>query len=502
MFNLIYNEMQKIFCKKSTYILLALLFLLTVGYQALVKISGSQESTYYKMTREDVENQKNLYETYYKEDQTDIDSKREYLTYSTMLDTEVYLSDVAAYYADEQDWTFDALYYLLSAYVYPMNQLQATFDEDWSLNMLEERAAWDEATVAAAEETSEALKEALKNKDWKEFYTILQEDMEVNATHWENSSEIAAYSAFVLSGTQSPDRSDWRVQTYMDKAGALSWLKSADAQIEAGLEVDETVYQAQQDLVAICTYRLENNQEYGVYKSVKNADPNSYSTEGTYIFSGEFFSVLDDSAGLIQVVTILVVVIGGAMIAAEFAEGTIKFLLINPVKRGKIFFSKYIALCISAVAMLVLLLLINVLTGMVLYGPSQITGQYLYVSGGAVKTVSAFVVVLESYGWGCVELLMTGTLAITLSSLLRSAAVAIGVSLGVLFVGSTAVTILSLFGQDWARYLYFANTDLADIAQGNAIFPHQTLSFALVVLVIHLVVFLLTAYDGFTRRSV
>ena len=62
--------------------------------------------------------------------------------------------------------------------------------------------------------------------------------------------------------------------------------------------------------------------------------------------------------------------------------------------------------------------------------------------------------------------------------------------------------ILAEMGVDGGRYLPFSNTDLASIAAGTPLFPNQTLTFAVVVLLVYMGLFLLIAYDGFTRREV
>ena len=100
------------------------------------------------------------------------------------------------------------------------------------------------------------------------------------------------------------------------------------------------------------------------------------------------------------------------------------------------------------------------------------------------------------------EMVVMSTLAFAISSLVRSTALAIGVSVFTMCIGSTVTQLLGQLGQDWARFLVFANTDLASISKGYSIFAQHSLTFAVGVLIAHMVVFLLTAWDGFTKRSV
>ena len=99
-------------------------------------------------------------------------------------------------------------------------------------------------------------------------------------------------------------------------------------------------------------------------------------------------------------------------------------------------------------------------------------------------------------------MLVMMTMAFMISSLLRSSAVSIGIGVAALMGGSMLIQILAMLCCDWGRYILFANTDLNSIAQGNGIFPNQDLTSSIVILAVYMAVFLLTAYDGFTRREV
>ena len=94
------------------------------------------------------------------------------------------------------------------------------------------------------------------------------------------------------------------------------------------------------------------------------------------------------------------------------------------------------------------------------------------------------------------------TMAFMISSILRTSSVAIGLGVGALLAGKTITQFLILTNVDWGRYLIFANTDLEVIKSGTMIFPEQTVTFAIGVIAVYMIVFLLTAYDGFVRRDV
>ena len=154
----------------------------------------------------------------------------------------------------------------------------------------------------------------------------------------------------------------------------------------------------------------------------------------------------------------------------------------------------YIMLCILFVVMIPI-------TGLML-GFDGFSTPYIYVSGGEVKEMPTLLYAAEQYLMKSVEMVVMSTLAFAISSLVRSTALAIGVCVFTMCIGSTVTQLLGQLGQDWARFLVFANTDLASISKGYSIFAQHSLTFAIGVLIAHMVVFLLTAWDGFTKRSV
>lgn len=215
-----------------------------------------------------------------------------------------------------------------------------------------------------------------------------------------------------------------------------------------------------------------------------------------------FWTVFLTSTSLVTVVALLAIVIAGGIVSSEFSQGTVKFLLINPVKRWKILMAKYFTVITVGYIMLCILFVVMIpITGLML-GFNGFSTPYIYVSGGDVKEMPTLLYAAEQYLMKSVEMVVMSTLAFAISSLVRSTALAIGVSVFTMCIGSTVTQLLGQFGQDWARFLVFANTDLTSISKGYSIFAQHSVTFAVGVLIAHMVVFLLTAWDGFTKRSV
>lgn len=252
--------------------------------------------------------------------------------------------------------------------------------------------------------------------------------------------------------------------------------------------------------------KLEDNIKLALYQ-LDNDKLDNTANQMTLFETSEpeqitFWTVFLTSTSLVTVVALLAIVIAGGIVSSEFSQGTVKFLLINPVKRWKILMSKYFTVITVGYIMLCILFVVMIpITGLML-GFDGFSTPYIYVSGGDVKEMPTLLYAAEQYLMKSVEMVVMSTLAFAISSLVRSTALAIGVSVFTMCIGSTVTKLLGQLGQDWARFLVFANTDLASISKGYSIFAQHSLTFAVGVLIAHMVVFLLTAWDGFTKRSV
>ena len=137
----------------------------------------------------------------------------------------------------------------------------------------------------------------------------------------------------------------------------------------------------------------------------------------------------------------------------------------------------------------------------IVIGGDHISASYISVVDGKISEIPGFVYCIKSYLLSSIEIVVMSTLAFAISSVARSSALAIGISVMAYFSGSTIMLILSQLNLSWGRYLIFANVDISRILEGSPMFMGQTVSGAICVIAVHMVIFLLTAWDGFTRRE-
>ena len=127
----------------------------------------------------------------------------------------------------------------------------------------------------------------------------------------------------------------------------------------------------------------------------------------------------------------------------------------------------------------------------------------VFAENGEVYTVSPYLLVLGDYGLAFLEMTVMFTMAFALSALTRKSSIAIALTVFLEFTGGMISSVLYVLGVDGGRYLLFSNLDLASIIDGTTvIYPHQSLGTAILMIVLHMIVFLLTAHDAFVRREV
>lgn len=350
--------------------------------------------------------------------------------------------------------------------------------DDWRYDVLS-------AVFANGTGDMSGIKKYLDDNDWRGFCQYrLDNDILTEGEKWEYQYRLDKDISFDKSNEKKNDL----IMTVANAKNTIATMgdaKSDGQNSRAKLE----------DNIKLALYQLDNDKLDNTANQMtlfKTYEPEQIT----------FWTVFLTSTSLVTVVALLAIVIAGGIVSSEFSQGTVKFLLINPVKRWKILMSKYFTVITVGYIMLCILFVVMIpITGLML-GFDGFSTPYIYVSGGDVKEMPTLLYAAEQYLMKSVEMVVMSTLAFAISSLVRSTALAIGVSVFTMCIGSSVTKLLGQLGQDWARFLVFANTDLASISKGYSIFAQHSLTFAVGVLIAHMVVFLLTAWDGFTKRSV
>lgn len=463
MIGLIKNEFIKTFKKVSTIILFVLVILIGIGFTAVMYFAKNAEDNYYYDYVEGDDMSVEIYKERIKDAQNEKYGGYEYdiEMYEQLIEKEIIMSS----------WRYNvvSLAYETSL-VYDEETGETTYDY-----------AHDKAT------RDKLLGFASEGQDnWKlycQFMIDYYKSTEFNEAEWWEY-QYRLDNNIPLSDTEE-DYSRWDdmlVRTAAEHKIVMSDPMASDNEKDDAKKNFD-----------ICMYRLDNKIETNVADSLMDSDmPSEFN----------IWTCLANSTMLISIIGLLIVVIAGGSVSNEFSRGTIKFLLVNPVKRWKILVSKYITCLLTGYALIFLFYVVTVLLSMVFFGASDIGAPYITFSGGKVTSTPGLLYLFKEYMLASVEVLVITTMAFAISSLVKSSALAIGISVFSLFAGSTVVSLLASLRQDWARFLIFSNVDLSTIAAGGSMFPNHSLVFAIGVIIAHMIVFGLIAWDGFTKKEV
>lgn len=284
-----------------------------------------------------------------------------------------------------------------------------------------------------------------------------------------------AFIKYQERGGSVPDNMEWKrgLQTQNE-----SYQKQLD---EMGETVPRDMKEQYQREIALNEYRIQHdispNEEYSVWGFVS------------------------DTSQLIEFAGLFTIIIAGGIVASEFTWGTIKLLLIRPIKRVKILGAKYIAVILFGLMLLALLFGYSALLGSLLFGLPEKAIPYLYYYNGTVEEQSMGLHLIAYYGLKSINMLMLATMAFMISAVFRNSSLAIGLSLFLMFMGGQ-VTRLIAMKYDWAKYSLFANTDLLQYFEGVPMVQGMTLGFSIMIIFIYFLLFQVLAFYVFNKRDV
>ncbi|MED4014970.1 MULTISPECIES: ABC transporter permease [Sutcliffiella] len=265
--------------------------------------------------------------------------------------------------------------------------------------------------------------------------------------------------------------------------GPLDWRQQLESDNETYSEIlesnsfgDISYYERQ---IALNEYRLENNLPPTENYSVWN--------------------FIEDNIGLSSIITLFVIIIAGGMVASEFSWGTIKLLMIRPIKRSKILLSKYIAVLIFTFIFFSLLFVSSFIVGAIFFGfESQPSLQYF---NGEVFVWSPFAAIVFKLFLQSIAVMMYATIAFMISSVFRNNSLAIGISIFLYFTGTTVTQLVGM-KYEWAKFSPFANINFESVIQGSPLVEGTTLLFSIVMFLLYFIVFHVISFTVFTKRDI
>nr|WP_077297807.1 ABC transporter permease [Virgibacillus pantothenticus] len=257
-------------------------------------------------------------------------------------------------------------------------------------------------------------------------------------------------------------------------------LEEENKELQKEMDEMESLEDYNNSLIAKNNYYLENDIQPAPY------------TAWTFV---------EENIDLLSIVSLLTIIIAAGIVANEFRWGTIKLLLIRPIRRSGILLSKYITVLLFALYTALFALVLMWVFGAIFFGIGDLNPSIVVEGEDGFKTVSLVANVFTSFGFKLVNLVMMATFAFMISAVFRNSSLAIGIAI---FLMMGASSIVAFFAdKEWAKYILFAHTDLSQYMDGN--FPmleDNTMSFSIAVLVVYYAIFMLLSWIVFTKRDV
>lgn len=245
-----------------------------------------------------------------------------------------------------------------------------------------------------------------------------------------------------------------------------------------------------------------NSEEFGGFMNDFYISENNYHLENNIKpqpYDG--WEYLLGNSFLTSVISLFTIIVAAGIISNEFKWGTIKLLLIRPISRTKILFSKYLSVLIFAFTLLIFLLAASWLVGAVLFGLNGFNPVVVQETMSGYYHGNVMDEIMKSYGYSLVTLVMMATFAFMISAIFRSSGMAIGLAIFLMMAGNAIVAFLSQY--EWSKYILFANTNLQQYTNGmSPAIPGMTMTFSIIVLMVYFVIFLAAAWTAFTKRDV
>lgn len=262
-----------------------------------------------------------------------------------------------------------------------------------------------------------------------------------------------------------------------------------------------------QNKIAVLEYRMDNN----CYD--KGTD---FATE--YGFEADITTAkqLSDIAGIIF--TVMIIMIAASSVSKELETGSVKLLLVTPVKRWKVLTAKFLAvISVAAVTLIWIVPCVIISTGLAIGFNSFC--PYIFVSKGIAHAIPFAIFVLLYVFSMCISVLWYTVLALQLSCVLRNTAFATMSSLLVYMLDFVGTAFAALYiKSSWLQFVptvcvsRFVKTVFANDAGGFDIlnfFSTETKLLAdlnpwimIAIITVLTVAMFWTALDSFCRRDI
>jgi ABC-2 type transport system permease protein len=199
------------------------------------------------------------------------------------------------------------------------------------------------------------------------------------------------------------------------------------------------------------------------------------------------------------IILIFGIVLSAGMIAGEHSAGTMKLLLIRPHTRRQVMLSKFLAVAIICFGFLILNFLLTFFLGFI-WGYSAVRPALTIINGARAAVMSPFAITVIASLTMFLEILIFCLIALMISTIFKSRAGAVSISMLVFFVSYVLGAFLSIYS--WYRFIIFNNSNLfIYFTSAGPGIADMTLGFSLIINAIYIAVIAFASFFTFSKRD-
>lgn len=310
----------------------------------------------------------------------------------------------------------------------------------------------------------------------------VQEDDSLSTTEKYYYSQ---YYSYLITQNIEPDTGDWRQKAADDLLQSSLSLIHLE-QYSSNTDTYDSSWQNAYNTQAVAKYRLEHNV--------------SLLVTDTNFGNSIFWKSLFDSRTLLPLLQIPILFLFSAIIAGEARQHNLNLLFSQPVRRQNYFTAKLCAVTIICTVWILFIFAANVITACLLFGIEDLQASTLFVRDGMVNAYSSLFLLLKHYFLICLPLYVTAAFCLFCSAVVPHPVL-------VTAAGLLAMTLSWWMGQHpsasaltWTSYSIIGSLDILSIIKGSAA-SGQTLPYALLILLIHFILFAAGAGFSFCKKQ-
>ncbi|MEG0643364.1 MAG: ABC transporter permease subunit [Clostridia bacterium] len=351
-------------------------------------------------------------------------------------------------------------------------------------------------------------------KDLENIKALKANVKEFENSNYINNKVLVEYNKFVES-TKNTEVTKWQKGAVLGLAENITNVENAKISKKTEAEFYASKAQKETNIKTYKEYEKQHEVDLKFYE--ENITKNKYALEKNIAINEDNTAkkaVNGSYTYITSIMAIVGVVLAGVIVANEFATGTIRLLLISPVKRWKILFSKiFTVTCVFALVG-VMCFAATILTAGILYGFDSYAVSELIFKDGKIVEQNIIIMELVKMCIACLPGYVFLTFSFMISTVIRSGTLAVGLGLAGMFAGNVVSQLAFILNYAWIKFTpapYFTLEPLlekvetqnyAKIIQEDFASGAISLRNGLLMIAAYITVMLVISFISFTKSDI